>query len=212
MRHTRLREGGGNVLQTIRAKRAEALAKGISLIDLSIGEPKGPALLSAREAAAAAVLSDAEAMHAYQYNDSPGVPEFSRRFIKAHVRGDLPDSEVDYLPIPGIKPMLGLIPLACGCADETITVATTTSPGYPIPADWCAYHPFVNHYALPLTAQNQFRFQPHESAPGTALIMMNYPHNPSGQVATREWLYGLCQFCSDHHIRLFNDAAYFILS
>jgi LL-diaminopimelate aminotransferase len=31
-------------------------------------------------------------------------------------------------------------------------------------------------------------------------------------VATREWLYGLCQFCSDHHIRLFNDAAYFILS
>jgi len=212
MRHTRLREGGGNVLQTIRAKRAEALTKGISLIDLSIGEPKGPALLSAREAAAAAVLSDAEAMHAYQYNDSPGVPDFSRRFIKAHIRGHLPDNEVDYLPIPGIKPMLGLIPLACGCADETITVATTTSPGYPIPADWCEYHPFANHYALPLTARNQFRFQAEDIAPETALIMMNYPHNPSGQVATRDWLYELCRFCSEHHIRLFNDAAYFILS
>ena len=212
MRHTRLHEGGGNVLQTIRAKRADAQAKGISLIDLSIGEPKGPALLSAREAAAAAVLSDVEVMHAYQYNDSPGVPDFSRRFIQAHVRGPLSDDEVDYLPIPGIKPMLGLIPLACGCADETTTVATTTSPGYPIPADWCEYHPFVKHYALSLTARNQFRFQPDEIAPETALILMNYPHNPSGQVATREWLYELCRFCSDHNIRLFNDAAYFILS
>ena len=212
MRTSRPHPGGENVLQTVRAKRADAQAKGIALIDLSIGEPKGPALLSAREAAAAAVLSDAEAMHAYQYNDSPGVPDFSRRFIKAHVRAHLPDGEVDYLPIPGIKPMLGLIPLACGCADETIMAATTTSPGYPIPADWCYYHPFVKHYALPLTSRNQFRFQPDDIAPGTDLVMMNYPHNPSGQVATREWLDALCRFCSEHHIRLFNDAAYFILS
>ena len=212
MRTSRLHQGGENVLQTIRAKRADAQAQGVSLIDLSIGEPKGPALLSAREAAAAAVMSDTEAMHAYQYNDSPGVPDFSRRFINRHLRRHLPDDEVDYLPIPGIKPMLGLVPLACGCADATLTVATTTSPGYPIPADWCACHPLVNHYALPLTAQNQFRFQPDDIVAGTGLIMMNYPHNPSGQVATREWLSQLCQFCSDHHIRLFNDAAYCILS
>jgi LL-diaminopimelate aminotransferase len=31
-------------------------------------------------------------------------------------------------------------------------------------------------------------------------------------VATRDWLYQLCQFCSAHNIRLFNDAAYFVLS
>ena len=54
MRRSRLPQGGENVLQTIRAKRAEAEARGIKLIDLSIGEPKGPALLSAREAAAEA--------------------------------------------------------------------------------------------------------------------------------------------------------------
>ena len=49
-------------------------------------------------------------------------------------------------------------------------------------------------------------------APGTDLIMMNYPHNPSGQVATREWLHRLCEDCSVRHIRLFNDAAYAVLS
>ncbi len=212
MRRSRLGQGGENVLQTIRAKRAEAQAKGMTLIDLSIGEPKGPALLSARQAAAAAVMSDEEAMHAYQYNASPGVPNFAPRFVQAHVRRPFPREAVEYLPIPGIKPMLGLVPLACGCAEQRITVATMTSPGYPIPADWCGYHPFVHHYALPLRPANAFRFAPDDIAPGTDLIMMNYPHNPSGQVATRDWLGQLCAFCRAHDIRLFNDAAYAVLS
>ncbi|HEY7496737.1 MAG TPA: hypothetical protein VIH59_37235, partial [Candidatus Tectomicrobia bacterium] len=100
MQQSRLGQGGENILQTIRAKRAEAQRRGIKLIDLSIGEPKGPALLSARQAAAAAVMSDDEAMHAYQYNASPGVPDFAPRFIQAHVRRAFPPDAVDYLPIP----------------------------------------------------------------------------------------------------------------
>jgi aspartate/methionine/tyrosine aminotransferase len=212
MRQSRLGPGGENVLQTIRTKRAEAQARGMMLIDLSIGEPKGPALLSARQAAAAAIMSDAEAMHAYQYNASPGVPDFAPRFIQAHVRRSFPHDEVDYLPIPGIKPILGLVPLACGGAEQRITVATMTSPGYPIPADWCGFHPLVDHYALPLSPANAFRFGPDEIAPGTDLIMMNYPHNPSGQVAMRQWLGQLCEVCSARNIRLFNDAAYAVLS
>jgi LL-diaminopimelate aminotransferase len=212
MRGSRLAEGGLNVLQTIRAKRAEAEARGIKLLDLSIGEPRGPALLSARQAAAAAVMSEKESMHAYQYNGSPGVPNFAQRFIQAHVPRTFDNKEVDYLPIPGIKPMLGLVPLACGCAEHRVMVATTTSPGYPIPADWCAYHPLVNHYALPLNSENEFRFSPGDIMEGTDLVMTNYPHNPSGQVATRDWLRQLCHYCSEHDIRLFNDAAYFVLS
>jgi LL-diaminopimelate aminotransferase len=212
MRQSRLGAGGENVLQTIRAKRAEAQGRGVRLIDLSIGEPKGPALLSARQAAAAAVMSDDEAMHAYQYNASPGVPDFAPRFIKAHVQRAFRSDAVDYLPIPGIKPILGLVPLACGCAEQRLTVATMTSPGYPIPADWCAYHPLVTHSALPLNPANMFRFAPDEIPPGTHLIMMNYPHNPSGQVASRQWLRQICEVCSARHIRLFNDAAYIVLS
>jgi aspartate/methionine/tyrosine aminotransferase len=212
MRQSRLGAGGENVLQTVRAKRAEAQARGLTLIDLSIGEPKGPALLSAREAAATAVMREDEAMHAYQYNASPGVPDFAPRFIAAHVPRDLPRDSVDYLPIPGIKPVLGLVPLACGCAEQPITVGTMTSPGYPIPADWCAYHPRVTHYALPLNPENAFRFGTDEIRLGTDLLMLNYPHNPSGQVATGHWLRQLCEFCGEHNIRLFNDAAYAVLS
>src|SRR5215471_8097957 len=212
MRGSRLPQGSENVFQTVRARRAEAEGRGVKLLDLSIGEPKGPALLSAREAAAAAVMSPEEAMHAYQYNASPGVPNFAPRFIQAHVPRLAAGQEVDYLPIPGIKPMLGLVPLACGCAEQRVSVATTTSPGYPTPADWCSYHPLVHHYALPLNPQNAFRFSPHDMVEGTALVMMNYPHNPSGQVATEDWLRQLCSYCSERNIRLFNDAAYFVLS
>ncbi|MBT6429547.1 MAG: hypothetical protein HOK30_17905, partial [Rhodospirillaceae bacterium] len=66
MRQSRLPAGGANIFQKIRGKRAEAEAAGQKLLDLSIGEPKGPALMSARMAARDAVMSEAEAMHAYQ--------------------------------------------------------------------------------------------------------------------------------------------------
>jgi aspartate/methionine/tyrosine aminotransferase len=212
MRQSRLPRGGANIFQTIRAKRAEAEAQGVALLDLSIGEPKGPALLSARRAAQAAIMSEAEAMHAYQYNASPGVPGFAERFVKAHVAGALEGQAVDYLPIPGIKPMLGLLPLACGCAQRDVAVATMTAPGYPIPADWCAYHPYVRHQALPTTPANEFRFPAAALPPDTDLAMINYPHNPSGQIATKAWLRDLCAHCQQHDIRLFNDAAYAVLS
>ena len=212
MRQSRLPAGGANIFMKIRAKRAEAEAKGQRLLDLSIGGPKGPALLSARTAAAEAVMSEAEVMHAYQYNDSAAVPNFSRRFVRAHLDANLPDDGVDYLPILGIKPILGLLPLACGCANGPVKVATMTKPGYPIPADWCAYHVNVGHYALALNTANEFRFGPGDIASDTNLIMTNYPHNPSGQIADRAWLETICQYCSDNDIRLFNDAAYISLS
>ena len=145
MQRSRLPAGGGNIFQKIRAKRADAATQGMELFDLSIGEPKGAALMSARKGASDAVMSDVETMHAYQYNDCPAVPHFARRFVTAHLKREMPEVGVDYLPIPGIKPIIGLLPLACGCAMRDVTVATMTKPGYPIPADWCAYHINVTH-------------------------------------------------------------------
>jgi LL-diaminopimelate aminotransferase len=42
--------------------------------------------------------------------------------------------------------------------------------------------------------------------------MVNYPHNPSGQIATREWWKEICAYCEQNGIRLFNDNPYYILS
>lgn len=210
---SRLLEGGVNLFQQIKAVSVEAEARGVELIRLSIGQPKGPALESARKAAAEAVMSESESMHEYQDNASPGVPDFARRFVQTHIETPLSEANVDFLPIPGIKPMLGLIPLAGGAADKTLTIATTTKPGYPTPKDWTQYLR-QNVYELPLDPENAFRFEVsvYDLPSETDLIMMNYPHNPTGQIATRDWLEKVCEYCQTNNIRLFNDAAYAALS
>ena len=208
---SRLPEGGVNLFQSIKAVSTEAESRGIELIRLSIGQPQGPALESARRAASEAVLSESESMHEYQDNGSPGVRDFAKRFVRSHLRVP-PGENVDYLPIPGIKPMLGLIPLASGAAEKPLSIATTTKPGYPTPRDWAATYLKQNVYEVPLNPENAFRFSPSDLPPGTDLVMMNYPHNPTGQIATYKWLAELCQYAQDHNIRLFNDAAYIALS
>lgn len=213
MRQSRLPGQTGNLFQRIKAMCTAAEKKGVKLYRLSIGQPKGPALLSARQAAAKAIMSDSEAMHEYQDNGSPGCPNFASRFVQAHLKGraNLLGQDVAYLPTLGTKSMLGLVQLACGSSTDDVLVGTMTDPGYPTPAVWARYLD-QDHYALPTNPGNEFRFQPDDIQGGTQLIMANYPHNPSGQIATREYWQQLCQYCSDNGIRLFNDAAYAALS
>lgn len=211
MRRTRLPEGGENIFQRTKRETAEAKERGVKIIKLSIGQPTGPALESARCEAAKAVLSDLESMHEYQDNGSPGVPDFAKLLTQAHVRHRFNGTaDIDFLPIPGIKPMLGLIPIACGSPHVPITVATMSEPGYPVPAIWCGYL-LANNYSLPLNPENQFLFSLEDIKDGTNLIMINYPNNPSGQVAPKEWLRELCAYCEANDIRIANDAAYSML-
>jgi aspartate/methionine/tyrosine aminotransferase len=211
MRKSLLPAGGVNLFQGIKAKCREAEASGQKLYRLSIGQPAGPALLSARKAAAEAVMSDKESMHEYQDNGSPGIPDFAKRFVQAHFEFSLFGKDVEYLPTPGNKPMLGLVQLACGAAQEKFLVGMTDKPGYPTPADWSKYLG-LKQYSLPLTMENEFRFGAADLENNTRLLMVNYPHNPTGQIATSEWWRGICAACEKNNIRIFNDNPYYILS
>jgi aspartate/methionine/tyrosine aminotransferase len=211
MRKSLLPAGGVNLFQGIKAKCREAEASGQKLYRLSIGQPAGPALLSARKAAAEAVMSDKESMHEYQDNGSPGIPDFAKRFVQAHLEFSLSGKNVEYLPTPGNKPMLGLVQLACGAAQEKFLVGMTDKPGYPTPADWSKYLG-LKQYSLPLTMENEFRFGAADIENNTRLLMVNYPHNPTGQIATSEWWRGICAACEKNNIRIFNDNPYYILS
>ncbi|MFY9812988.1 MAG: aminotransferase class I/II-fold pyridoxal phosphate-dependent enzyme [Dehalococcoidales bacterium] len=211
MRKSYLPAGGVNLFQGIKAKTREAEASGQKIYRLSIGQPAGPALLSARKAAAEAVMSDKESMHEYQDNGSPGIPDFARRFVQAHFEFSLTGKDVEYLPTPGNKPMLGLVQLACGAAQGKFIIGTTDKPGYPTPADWSKYLR-LKQYSLPLNVENKFRFKATDIKKNTRLLMVNYPHNPTGQIATREWWQEICAVCEQNDIRIFNDNPYYILS
>ncbi|MFC1599089.1 aminotransferase class I/II-fold pyridoxal phosphate-dependent enzyme [Patescibacteria group bacterium] len=210
---SRLPKGGTNLFQAIKAKCVEAEAAGIKLYRLSIGQPTGAALVSARRAASEAVMSELESMHEYQDNGSPGVHDFAQRFVQAHVKRDLRSSDfsLSYLPIPGIKPMLGLIPLACDAQNQELLVKTMTAPGYPTPADWCRYL-LIEPLSLTTTPGNRFRFPVSDLVEGTDLIMTNFPANPHGQVATKGFWRKICEKAVEHDIRIFNDAAYAMLA
>jgi LL-diaminopimelate aminotransferase len=215
MQKSWLPQGGANLFQAIKARRTAAEAAGINIVNLGVGQPEGPALQSAREAAAEAVLSDQENMHEYQDNSVLPLSDFAQRFIRCHIsQANLARhgaANLAYLPIPGIKPILEMIPLACGAAQRKLTIATTTDPGYPTPAVWAKY---LRQIVAPirLDSHNEFRFSMDDVAAGTELIMCNYPHNPSGQVATAEMWHNLCRSCEATGIRLFNDAAYAALA
>ena len=227
MRKSNLPPAGGNLFQKIKAKCAEAEAKGIKLIKLSIGQPKGPALEPARIAAAEAIMSHQESMHEYQDNGSPGVPDFALRFVQVHVKKSLPylpDGSIDFLPIPGMKPMLGVVIDAMGGWCEyghpyPAIVGTMTNPGYPTPVDQCRMRSsVVTHFHLPTEQKEGFLFDPTEVVEtlsrghGNKLLMLNFPHNPTGIVAEADWLRELCGLCEKNNIHIFCDSAYAILS
>ena len=205
--------GGSNLFQEIKRRTAEAEAAGKKVWKLTIGQPAGPALGTARKYAAEMILRDDECVHEYQDNGSPGILGFAEQFVRLHQKADLPQG-LSYLPVPGTKPMLGLIPMACGLIGdlvETLKVGTMTDPGYPTPAVWCGYLG-ADRYSLPINDDNGFLFSVEDIANYTDLLMLNYPHNPTGQVADKDWWRKICEYCSENEIRLFNDSAYSILS
>ncbi|MCE9628603.1 MAG: pyridoxal phosphate-dependent aminotransferase [Candidatus Vogelbacteria bacterium] len=210
---------GANLFQLIKAICREAEEEGKQLFRLSIGQPTGPAFLSARVKAAELIMSDEEKWHEYQDNGCV-IPNFAQRFVQAHVpttRFDQFGERLAYLPIPGIKSMLEIVIMAClhglPPMEKPLRVYTTTKPGYPTPADQCRYlednGAQVRHQALETNPGNQFRFDPEDlNVIGSSLVMTNYPSNPTGQVASREYWKALCAYCELYGLRLFNDAAY----
>jgi len=110
---------------------------------------------------------------------------------------------------------LGLVIAACGAEErrEKLIVRTHTRPGYPTPRVWAGYWG-VKHSSLPTNPQNNYMFDPkdlrrlHPRSSERTLVMVNFPHNPTGVIATKEWWRRICAYCQKHGIRLFNDAAY----
>ncbi len=212
--------GGGNLFQEIKRVCQEAEASGQTLYRLSIGQPAGPALESACLKAAECVQSKEERWHEYQDNTCVPIPDFARRFAQAHViRTDLAGlgDQIDTMPIPGIKPMLGLVQLACLGPERHIHIKGMTAPGYPVPETQAKYQglpyrPFGTGPSNSFLPEFERAYSFTVNREIKELAMLNLPHNPSGQIATREYWLKVCAYCAKHDIRLFNDGAYLALA
>lgn len=73
-------------------------------------------------------------------------------------------------------------------------------------------------YPVPLTVENNFMPDMEEiwdeflkkgyNPKKVKALLINYPNNPLGAVATKEYLKSVVEFCKKHHILLISDAAY----
>ncbi|MEO0456812.1 MAG: aspartate aminotransferase [Cyanobacteria bacterium P01_A01_bin.114] len=186
--------------------KANARAQGVDLIDLGMGNPGGPT--------PAPVV--AAAQKAMQDPDHHGYPPFEgtasfRQAIAAwyHRRyGVSLDPEGEALPLLGSKE--GLTHLALAYLDPGDLVLVPT-PAYPAhfrgPAIASA-----EIYPLALTAANHWLIDiasiPEAVARRAKVLYFNYPNNPTGATAPREFFEEIVAFARHYEILLVHDLCY----
>ena len=192
--------------EVARAKR-EAIARGIDVIDLGIGDPDIPTPQPIVEALCRA--ANDPRTHRYDESARGWVP-FLEAATDWYARtfGVQTDPLNDLCQVIGSKE--GLAHLAWSYIDAG-DVCIVPNPGYTVyPVN--AMMAGGDVHATPLRESNGFlpvlEDIPSDIARRAKLFYVCYPHNPTAGVATREFYADAVRFCRDHDILLVNDMAY----
>jgi LL-diaminopimelate aminotransferase len=191
---------------TIDRMKQDAKAKGVDLIDLSIGDPDIPTPAHIVEAMKEAVgkpehhrYPSYEGMISYR----EAVAEWYKRRFDVTI-----DPAIEALSLIGSKEGIGHIPLAF---IEPGDVALVPSPGYPVYPVSVLFAGGSNHI-MPLTRENSFlpdfRAIPEETLKKAKLMFINYPNNPTSAVAPRAFYEEVIGLAAKYNIIVCHDAAY----
>lgn len=194
-----------------RAKRiAEQEHPEVKLIDLGVGEPDAMAAEGIRK-----VLNEQAQVWANRGYADNGIIEFQRAastyMEKVYgVKGLKSENEI--LHVMGSKAAMSMLPQAFINPGD---VCLMTVPGYPIigtVTKWLG----GEVYQLPLRAEHDylpdFEKIPKEILSRSKLLYINYPNNPTGSVATKEFFEKVILFAQKHQIIVVQDAAYAALT
>lgn len=191
-------------------KRAKAAARknhpGVEIIDLGVGEPDQ----MAAPGIVAKLAEEAAKPENRGYADN-GIQEFkdaAAKYLEAvyGIQGLNPETEI----IHGIgsKPVLAMLPAVfINPGDVTIMPV----PNYPVLGTLTRWFggQVVN---LPITPENGFYPDldslDRETRKKAKLLYLNYPNNPTGACATKEFFEKVVQFARENNIIVVHDAAY----
>ena len=188
-----------------RRKRA-ALAKGVDLIDLGIGDPDipTPAPIVERLKVAAGTAVN------HRYPSSSGLLEFREAVaswyeIRFGVKLD-PDREV--VSLIGSKEGIANMAVAFVEPGELVL---STDPGYPVYQIGTSLSG-GRSYSLPLVRENHFLPDldaiPPEIVRQSKMLWINYPNNPTAAVAGKDFFQRVVDFAHRNRIIVCHDAAY----
>src|SRR5436853_3606678 len=180
--------------------RAEvnALARsGKDIISFCIGQPDFPAPQNVQEAAIRAIKGGK-----HGYTPSAGIDELREAAAKylGAMRGALPIRAEDVVVGAGAKPFIAYAILSTtdyGAGDEVIY----PNPGFPIYESQILANG-AKPVPIHLHEKRGFSFDPNELErllnPRTKLLILNYPHNPTGGCLTREELERIATVLKKH--------------
>ncbi len=175
-----------------------ALARqGKDIISFCIGQPDFPAPVHVQEAAIKAIKGGK-----HGYTPSAGIDELREAAAKymAGMRGGLPIRAEDVVVGAGAKPFIAYAILSTtdyGTGDEVIY----PNPGFPIYESQIIANG-AKPVPISLRESRGFGFDPAELekliTPKTKLLILNYPHNPTGGLLTRKELEEIAAILKRH--------------
>ena len=188
------------------AKRRLA-AKGVELIDFGKGDPREETDPLIRRA----LVESIEPLSSYPLAE--GLPElreavagWCRRRFRVEV-----DPETEVIPTYGSKEAIFHLAQVLLDRDSDKTLVLSTEPGYPV-YDRGALFAGADVERLPLFEENGFLPDldgiDEETWSRTAILWINYPNNPTGSVASLEFLERLAALAAEHDFLLAADEAY----
>ncbi len=187
-------------------RKAEAVDTGRDVIDFGVGDPDLPTpgfIIDRLSEAARRPLN-------HRYAPGRGKASF-RQACAAFMRsrfGVKVDPDTQVTALIGSKEGIGHLPLAVLNPGDT---ALIPDPGYPVYTAATIFAGGVPH-AIPLTAEGgwlpDFDTVAAALPDRTKLLFLNYPNNPTGAVADREFLEGAIRFARRREILVAHDAAY----
>lgn len=186
--------------------KAKAREQGLDLIDLGMGNPDGPTPKPVVEAAIEALQNPAN----HGYPPFEGTANFRQAITSwYHRRYDVnldPDSEA--LPLLGSKEGLAHLAIAYINPGDLVLVPTPAYPAHfrgPVIAGGQVYNLVLkpdNGWLIDLAAI------PDEIAEKAKILYFNYPSNPTGATAPREFFEEIVAFARKYEILLVHDLCY----
>ena len=186
--------------------KAAARERGAILLDLGIGNPDHPTPMPIVDAIARAYRDPT----AHGYPPFRGTPRFlnaTAAFMKRRF-GVVVDPESQVLCVSGGKE--GIAHLVMGYTDET-SVTLVPDVHYPVHGRATGLVGGRVHL-IPVRGEDGFlpdlQAIPESVLSDARLLILNYPHNPTGAVASKAFFAGAVEFCVRHGIVLVSDLAY----
>ncbi|NTU41691.1 MAG: LL-diaminopimelate aminotransferase [Nitrospirales bacterium] len=186
--------------------KQEALAKGVDVIDLSIGDPDIPTPKHIVEAMKTAVEKSVH--HRYpSYEGMLSYREAVADWYKTRFDVTL-DPKTEVLSLIGSKEGIGHIPLAFVNPGDVVLVPSPGYPVYPVGTLFAG----GESYIMPLVEGNSFlpdlKAIPEDVLKRAKLMFLNYPNNPTSAIAPKEFYEEAIGLAAKHNIIICHDAAY----